>query len=231
MDQNFHTPENLYHVLLTVSHIGKNPNNVIEKLRVPGTYTSLLQAKAAAYSCLYEAGYEKEFFETYETIPSHMEEFENSTTAGGVIVHATASDGTTFRVRIRNTQNDMGLPASDLADGLLSISLYYVIQVAVEYNGDEGGALVREIDVQGVFTSYNEARKFASTALLSPSDGITKDSFAEYSEAGLNETDYGYGENVLMHAASDYGTNYLVNVIKTQELRAVGVAEAAMRIL
>ncbi|KAL3442044.1 hypothetical protein BJX65DRAFT_287670 [Aspergillus insuetus] len=238
MDQKSHIPENLYHVLLTTSHIGKNPNNVIERLRVPGTYTSLLQAKVAAHSCLYEAGYEREFFETYEVTPGHVEENGPPTTmgtstagAGGVIVHATASDGTTFRVRIRTTRNDKGFAASDLSDGRVSVPLYYVIQVAVEYDGDEGGSLVREIDVQGVLVSYSEARKFANTLLLSPEDGITKDSFAEYSEAGPDEMDCGYGENVVIHAALDNGTNYLVNVIKTQELRAVGVAEAAMRIL
>jgi hypothetical protein len=77
---------------------------------------------------------------------------------------------------------------------------------------------MRDIDVQHTSTSYKKARELASNVLLSPADGITKDSFAEYSEAGPNETDCGYGEKVIVHAASEYGTNYLVSVDKTQEL-------------
>ncbi|KAL3443132.1 hypothetical protein BJX65DRAFT_312152 [Aspergillus insuetus] len=228
MDQRPYIPETLYHVLLTTSHIDKDPHSpMIEKLLVPGTYTSLLQAKAAAHSCLYEAGYEKEFFETYEVAPGHVEGHEHEP---HIIIHATATDGTTFRVRIRNTRNDTGLPASDLADGRVSVPLYYVIQVNTVYDGDEGGSTVQNIDVQGVFTAYAEARKFASRVLLSSEDGITRDSFVQYSEAGPSETDCGYGENVVLHAALENGTEYLVNVVKTQELEALGVAEAAMRI-
>jgi hypothetical protein len=66
--------------------------------------------------------------------------------------------------------------------------------------------------------------------LLSRQDGVTRESFAEYTEAEPGERDCGYGDNVIVHAASDYGTNYLVSVIKTQELEAVKIAEAAMKI-
>ncbi|KAL3455588.1 hypothetical protein BJX64DRAFT_272103 [Aspergillus heterothallicus] len=55
--------------------------------------------------------------------------------------------------------------------------------------------------------------------LLSPEDGINKDSLAEYSEPGADGTDCRYKESVVVHDAADYGTNYLVNVVKTQELR------------
>ncbi|QKX63328.1 uncharacterized protein TRUGW13939_10498 [Talaromyces rugulosus] len=228
MAQNAHIPEDLYHILLTTSHISKNPNNVVEKVRVLGSYTSLIAAKAAAHSCLYDAGYEEEFFKTYEINPGRAEKEQNERDSG-VIIHASAADGTIFRVRIKNSPNEALALTSDLPDGRVSVPLYYVIQASVEYGGDDG-SLVRDIDVEGAFASYAEARKFASTVLLSPEDGITKDSFAEYSEAGPDETDCGYGENVIVHAASEYGTNYLVNVVKTLELKAVGVAEAAMRI-
>ncbi|KAL2869382.1 uncharacterized protein BJX67DRAFT_379400 [Aspergillus lucknowensis] len=233
METKQQTPENLYHVLLTTSHITKNPNNVVEKVRIPGTYTSLLAAKAAAHSCLYEAGYEREWFETYET-RTHLAEHEHGEQGPGkgVMVHATAPDGTTFRVRIDTTPNKMGL-TSELADGRVSVPLFYVLQASVEYTGGDGDeeCRVRDINVEGTFTSYDEARKFASTVLLSPEDGITKESFAEYSEAQPDERDCGYGENVIVHAVSDYGVNYLVTVIKNQELQAVNIAEAAMRIL
>ncbi|KAL4811787.1 hypothetical protein BDW67DRAFT_171305 [Aspergillus spinulosporus] len=232
MGENKHIPEHLYHILFTTSHIHNNPNNVVEKVRVPGTYISLSAAKAAAHSCLYDAGYEQEWFETYESRANQTDK-ETSVSSladeAGLMVYAKAPDGTIFRVRIRNTPNDAGL-TSDLPDGRVSVPLYYVIQASVEYGGDEG-SMMRDIDVQHASTSYEKARELASTVLLSPADGITKDSFAEYSEAGPNETDCGYGENVIVHAASDYGTNYLVSVVKTQELGAVSVAEAAMRIL
>lgn len=219
------TPENLYHILLTTSHMGKNPNNVVEKVRIPGTYTSLLAAKAAAHSCLYEAGYERDWFEHYETKPSLLEKHNGTP---HLVVYATAPDGTAFRVRIDTTPNERKL-TSDLADGRIGVPLYYVVQAAVEYTGDEGG-VVRDINVQGTYGTYEEARGFASAALLSPRDGVTRESFAEYTEAEPSERDCGYGDNVIVHAASDYGTNYLVSVIKTQELESVKIAEAAMKI-
>ncbi|KAL3455043.1 hypothetical protein BJX64DRAFT_298245 [Aspergillus heterothallicus] len=239
MNPTLQAPDQLYHVLLTISHIGKNPNNVVEKVRVPGTYTSLLAAKAAAHSCLFDAGYEKEFFETYEINPGHHPDeldgdVEETDRNAGVMIHATATDGTVFRVRIKSSANDAGaLLASDLPDGRIAVPLYYVIQASVEYDGGDkvGGSSVRDLEVEGLFTTYAEARQLASSVLLAPEDGVTKESFAEYCEAEPGETDCGYGENVIVHAVSDYGTNYLVSVVKTQELEAVGVAEAAMRIL
>lgn len=227
--------QNLYTVILTTRHINKNPNNVVERLRVPGTYISLLAAKAAAHSCLYDAGYEREWFDIYETRRSAPETeaenggFGSSLHQQGLMVYATGPDGTIFRVWLKTTPNDMGL-ASDLPDGRVSIPLYYVIQADVEYYSD-GGASLREINIQGTFTLYEEARKAAGSVLLSSADGITKDSFARYSEAGPDETDCGYGENVVIHAVSDYGINHLVMVIKNQELEAVSTAEAAMKIL
>ncbi|KKK22690.1 hypothetical protein P175DRAFT_0527956 [Aspergillus ochraceoroseus IBT 24754] len=223
--------DNLYHIILTTSHIQKNPNNVVEKVRVPGTYTSLMTAKAAAHSCLYEAGYERDWFEVYETkIEAIAGEAQrgNLPERRGLMVYAIAPDGTTFRVRINTTANDKNL-TSDLPDGRISVPLYYVIQANVEYSGDEG-SLVRDINVEGTFTSYDEAREFASGVLLSAEDGITKESFANYTEAAPSETDCGFGENVIVHAASEYGTNYMVTVIKNQELQAVKLAEAAMKI-
>ncbi|KAI9369703.1 hypothetical protein BJX61DRAFT_133938 [Aspergillus egyptiacus] len=230
-------PPNLYHILLTTSHIQKNPNNVIEKLRIPGTYTSLASASAAAHSALYDAGYERDFFTHYETKADLLAKDDagsanpNLAEQRGLVVYATANDGTRFRVRIDTTPNEKRL-TSELADGRVPVPLYYVVQADVEYTGGgDEGSLVREMSVQGVFERYEQARAFAGWVLLSEEDGVTKESFAEYTEAAQGETDCGYGDNVIVHAATDYGTNYLVSVIKTQELQAVKVAEAAMRIL
>ncbi|KAJ0299642.1 hypothetical protein COL922a_013947, partial [Colletotrichum nupharicola] len=154
MDPTPQAPERLYHVLLTISHIGKNPNNVVEKVRVPGTYTSLLAAKAAAHSCLFDAGYEKEFFETYEINPGHHpgevdNDDEDKERNAGVMIHATATDGTVFRVRIKSSANDAGAQlTSDLPDGRIAVPLYYVIQASVEYDGGDeaGGSSVRDLE-------------------------------------------------------------------------------------
>ncbi|PWY72159.1 hypothetical protein BO94DRAFT_539283 [Aspergillus sclerotioniger CBS 115572] len=221
-------PENLYHVLLTTTHINKNPNNIIETLRIPGTYTSLLAAKAAAHSCLYDAGYERDFFPTYETSHAIFEK-ENLPDRLGLAIYAVAPDGTTFRVRIDTTPNKLQL-TTDLDDGRVSIPLYYVVQANVEYDAIEGQSTVREVIVQSTFTEYLQGREYARSVLLSEQDGILKGSYAAYVEAGEEERDCGYGENVVVHASSDYGVNHLVSVIRNQELGSVILAEAAMRI-
>ncbi|GIJ99628.1 hypothetical protein Aspvir_003629 [Aspergillus viridinutans] len=222
------TTKQLFHILSTTSHLQKNPNNVVEKVRIPATYTNLQAAKAAAYRCLFDAGYEKEWFTTYETKP---EIFENRDLPerSGLAVFAVAPDGTEFRVHIITTPKDEKL-IDEVLEGRITKPLYYVIQANVEYSADEGSR-VRDIDIEGVFQTYQEARDQASWVLLSKEDAITKESFAEYTEAAPTEKDCGYGENVIVRAVSEYGTNYLISVIKNQELEAVHLAEAAMKIL
>ncbi|OJJ35960.1 hypothetical protein ASPWEDRAFT_41184 [Aspergillus wentii DTO 134E9] len=220
-------PRQLFHVILTTSHLKKNPNNLVESVRVPGTYTSLPAAKAAAHSCLFDAGYERDWFDVYET-NTDVFEYSSLHERTGLAVLAVANDGTTFRVRINTTPNTRGL-SSDLPDNRVTTPLYYVIQADAEYDADEGSA-IRDVIIEKIFESYEEAEAFARTALLSEEDGITKEDFAEYHEAVANEKDCGYGENVLVHAVSDYGVNYLISVIKNQVLEATHLAEASMRI-
>ncbi|KAL5358977.1 hypothetical protein BJX96DRAFT_147589 [Aspergillus floccosus] len=222
-------PENLYHVILTTSHISKDPNNVIEKVRIPGTYVSLLAAKAAAHTCLYDAGYERDFFAEYET-KREVFEAESLPERQGLAVYAVAQDGTQFRVRIDTTPNERQLQ-SDCDDGRVSAPLYYVIETIVEYgSGPAATSEVRDLNVQGTFKTYREARQYAETVLLSKEDKVDKDSYAAYDEAAADATDCGYGENVVVHATGQYGENYLISVIQTQELKGVALAEAAMRI-
>jgi hypothetical protein len=76
---------------------------------------------------------------------------------------------------------------------------------------------------------YAEARNFASTLLLSKEDGITASSYQDYCEAGPSERDCEYGENVILHAIGNSGQNYLVSLIKGQELESVRLAEASFR--
>ncbi|KFY27692.1 hypothetical protein V493_03361 [Pseudogymnoascus sp. VKM F-4281 (FW-2241)] len=220
-------PENLYHIVFITSLIQRDPNSEIEKIRIPGTYCSLEAAKAAADGCLFDAGYEREWFSQYEDDPTALVRYRIHQRMGLVVV-AVAPDGTTFRVCISTTPN-VGHLTTNNEDGRIAAGLYYVVQTNVEYgNGDEGQR--RGINIEGIFMTYDKAQSFAHSVLLSEEDGITKESFAEYDEAGNNERDCGFGENVVIHAVGINGENHLISVIKGQAMDSVELAEAAMRI-
>ncbi|KAE8325441.1 hypothetical protein BDV39DRAFT_178778 [Aspergillus sergii] len=223
------TSPDLYHIVLSTTHISKDPNNIIEKVRIPGTYTSLRAAKKAAYSCLFDAGYEREFFTQYETNKDVFED-RNLSERHGLVVFAVASDGTTFRVRIDMTANNMQLK-TDYEDGRIPIPLYYVIQTTFVYNGEKEVSQVRDLNVLGTYVDYQEARRYAENILLSDEDGMSKESYEAYDEAAPDERDCGYGENVVVHAVGQYGENYSIGVIETKRLENVALAEASMRIM
>ncbi|KAL5344969.1 hypothetical protein ACLOAV_009922 [Pseudogymnoascus australis] len=215
-------PENLYHILFITSHIQRDPNSEIEKIRIPGTYCSLEVAEAAAHACLCDAGYEREWFSQYEDISTALVRYRIHQRMGLVVV-AVAPDGTAFRACISTTPNT-GHLTTDNEEGRIAADLYYVVQTNVEYaNGDEEQR--RGINIEGIFMSYDKAQSFAHSVLLSEEDGITRESFAEYDEAGDNERDCGFGENVVIHAVAINGENHLISVIKGQAM--VELAEAA----
>jgi hypothetical protein len=220
-------PENLYHILLTISHSPKDPNKQVEKIRVVGSYVTLSAAKVAAHRCLFEAGYEKEWFLEYETKPESSEgNYPHRPT--GLAVHAVAQDGTTFQVIINTTRN-IGEFMTDNEDGRISHDLYYVVQTNVLYIDDDSGE-VRDHNIEGSFRTYDEARAFGRSVLLDEADGITREKFQQFDEAGAGEIDCGYGENVVVHAVGDNGENFLVSVIKGQAMESVRLAEAAVLI-
>lgn len=220
--------ENLYHVIYTTSHLSslEDVNDQVEKVRISGTYTTLGAAKAAAHKTLFEAGYEKEWFVEYDTKP------EDFVTHGikrrsGLAVYAKAKDGTIFRVGIATTPNVQGF--RDDEDHKVHRPLYHVVQTSVLYSEDDSGE-ARDTNVEGSFLQYEEARKFAAQVLLNSESGVTKSSFEQYDEAGPNETDCGYGENVIVHAVGQNGENILVSVLRGQELESIRLAEASLRI-
>ncbi|KFY09530.1 hypothetical protein V492_05455 [Pseudogymnoascus sp. VKM F-4246] len=219
--------ENLYHVVLTTSHIQKDPNSEIEKIRIAGTYRTPEAARAAAHSCLFDSGYERGWFSQYEVDPAALESYSKHQSMG-LVVFAVASDGTTFCVSISTTPN-IGHLTTDNDDGRIATDLYYVVQTNIKYaNGDEGQD--RDVNIEGIFMKYDKAQAFAHRVLLSEDDGITKGSFAEYDEAGDDERDCGFGENVIIHAVGTSGENYLISVIKGQTAESIKFAEAAVRI-
>lgn len=218
-------PDFVYHVMLMTSQF-KGLGGRAEKVRMLGTYTSVAKSKDAAHRCLFDAGYEREWFSTFETNPEALEELA-SHYGTGIVVYAIAVDGTMFRVRISTSPNKLHLTTHN-DDGRVPTSLYYVVQTNAPYCGHERRPIY-DTHVEGIFKSYDEARNFAKTLLLSEEDGITASSYQDYFEAGLLERDCEYGENVIVHAIGSSDENYFVSVIKGQELESVRLAEASFR--
>ncbi|KAJ5482536.1 hypothetical protein N7475_001348 [Penicillium sp. IBT 31633x] len=224
--ENQPEPDSLYHVILMTSG-KKGLSGQTEKIRITGTYTSVKKAKNAAHRCLFDSGYEREWFSTFETSPEVLEGF-SAYQGIGLTVYAIATDSTVFRVRISTSPNTLGL-TSDNEDGRISTSLFYVVQTNLPYCSHERKP-AHDTNVEGVFQSYEEARKYASTLLLSEEDGITASSYEDYCEAGPDERDCEYGDNVIVHAVGKSGENYYVSVIMCQELESVRLAEASFRL-
>ena len=214
--------ESLFHVVLTSSHFKTDVNSDVQAVRVCGTYTSLPAAKSFAHRCLFDAGYEQEWFTDFRT--QHGGELLDH--KNGAIVRATGPGGEVFTVNIDTNSNLFALKANDA--GRIDSPLYHVVRTIVHYYDDESGQ-TRETDIQASFISYDEARKFALSSLINEEDGVGKDSYPEYEEAGPGELDCGYGENVVVHAVGQNGENFLVSVLKSQEMESTRVMEAAMR--
>lgn len=214
-------------MLLLISHFAHDPNSLVEKVRVIGSYDNLKHANAAAHRCLFEAGFRREWFEQYETSPEFFEK-NNVAQREGLAVLAVEPTGTTYRARVLPSPNS-GKFTTTLEDGRIPDQLYHVLKTKVEYEVEESGE-VRDTSVEGTYATYDEARGFAAKVLLSPEKNITKETFAQWDEAGPGERDCGYGENVIVHATGNDGENFLVSIVQGRELESVRLAEASMRI-
>ena len=217
--------DDLYHIMMIQSHLNRDVNSGVEKVRICSTYTSLDAAKAAAHRCLFDAGYEQEWFTEFEV--RFDDRAEGLKRKPGLAVYAVAPDKTTFSISIATTPNTREYNGNN--EGKVMLDLYHVLQTRVDYGRDESGE-ERETNIEGSFESYQAAWNYAHEVLLSDSDGITRSSFADYHEAAVGETDCGYGENVIVHAVGEDGNNFIVSVVKALEMEAVRLAEAAQRI-
>jgi len=211
----------LFHVILTTSHLEKDVNSQIQGVRICGTFDSLPAAKAFAHRCLFDQGYEQDWFTTFRTqhdlqLVDHKED---------KIVEATGPAGEVFTVNISTVPNSFGLKSKGDGKGI-TVPLFHVVQTIVHYEADESGQ-TRDTTIQGSYTSYERAREVAHKLLLWFEDGIDKSTYVQYEEAAEGETDCGYGENVIVHAVGEQGSNYLVSILKGEELESVRVAEAA----
>src|SRR5438045_633988 len=198
-------PEMLYHVLLEVVDYFKDPSGATRTVDVFNTYAMLSAAKAAAKSCLHSLGYQTDEFESYE----ERTDPENWPHGDGVQVYAKAPAGPVLKVRIDTTPSVKGIKAGP--DGLVDAPLYYVLQTDIDYDSDRVGARA-ETTVEGVFGLREQAVAAAYQALLDDPEGITKKSYAEYDEREEWKDEWPFGDDVLVHAVSDNGQNYLVEI-------------------
>jgi len=222
--------DNLYHVVFTTSHLQKHdPYGQGEKVRICGTYTSLPKAKAAAHSCLFDAGYEQEWFTTFEAnTHDHPSSSAPWPHGDGVMVYAVAPDGEIFTTRVLTSPNTQGFKGDEYGKVDGGDPLYHVVQTTIYYDIDDTGEK-RDTNIEGTFRTYAQARKFASTVLIHPEDGLTKESWSSYEELGAKDTDWDYGEEVVVHAVGENGENVAISVVKGQEMESVRLAEAARR--
>lgn len=233
--------ENLYHVVLISSNIKHDPTPEIQHVRVCGTFTSLKAAKAVAHSCLFDLGYEREWFSKFDT--HHASHADASAAANGdtawpyrdgVIVHAVAPDGDTFEVRIDTTLNSHGWREDEDDETKpgttpMPTPLYYVLQTTIFYEKDAGG-LGRESNVVEACDTEQQARMMAQR-LLTPGGKADAQSgdWELYETLPASENDWEHGENVVVHAVGKGGENILMSVLKEQELEPVRVGRAAAR--
>ena len=212
----------LFHVVLTSSHFHKDVNSTVQAVRVCGTYTSLRAATIFAHRCLFDAGYEAEWFASFTSRKSTNHEAPEDE----AVVCTTGPDGEEFTVSIKSDANLFNLQPG-IAERV-ETPLYHVIETLVHYLEDQSGQ-TRETRVKASFPSYDDARKYALTSVMINEDLSYKTEFEVYEEAQPGEVDCGYGENVIVHAVGQDGMNFLVSVLKGQEMEVDRVTEAAMR--
>ncbi len=210
----------LFNVVLTLTHMQKDVDMNLQGVRVCGTYDSLQTAKGFAHRCLFDAGYEQEWFTTFET--QHEGIFIDH--KQNEIIRAVGPGREEFIVNISTIPNVFKLKSNGA--GRIETPLYHVIQTVVHYGADESGQ-TRDTTIQGSFKNFDEARKVALSTLLWGDDGISRNTYAQYDEAGSGELDCGYGENVMVHAIGRNGENFVVSVLKGNTMESERVCEAA----
>lgn len=202
---NDDTSENLYHVLLTIIDLKKDATGAAQDVSIRGTFTSLPSAKTSARSLLTDLGYEKDFFTTYDVRGSHEGDWPHG---DGVQVYAAVPESEILRVELQTAANRFGFEGD--ATGRVARELWHVLQTTIHYNFDRSGAK-RDSTIEGSYESGERARQAALGALLD--EDVTKESFEEYDEVTRKE-DWGWGEDVVVHAVGKAGENFIVRVLQ-----------------
>jgi hypothetical protein len=204
-------PELLYHTVLTVvdySHDASGASRTIYILATHGTHEA---AKAYAAQSLEKLNFEADDFQKYEVRGLGSNRAGKSWVYGdGVIVFARSLDGQEFRASIYPTKNRESLRAN-VQDGKVILPegaqfLHYVVQTIVDYHVDRSGGQ-QQMVILGVYLHRADAWVAAHKS-LDPED------YVEYDCRGDAEfvEQWPFGENVAVHAISEWGLNHLVAV-------------------
>lgn len=204
-------PELLYHTTLTVIDYKDDTSGFTQTVYVLGTHSTLSAAKAFSKSALHELGYEPDDFTTYAVRGA---EEENEWLHGdGVLVYAKAPAGHEFLVGIQTTSNNEELGATPEGGVFLApeADLHYVLQTTVDYNKDRTGA-AQATHVEGSYEHRADAIDAAKQSLVG--EEVKKSDFAQYDERDSIEedSDWPFGEDVVVHAVAQTGENYTVAV-------------------
>jgi len=198
--------EFLYNIKSTIVDFHHDPTGATQEVQIAGTYTNLLEAKAAAKLALTSLGYDRDCFQEYE-VRSATEPWPYP---DGVLVHARAPTGEEFTVEIETIPNTLSIV--DPVSGAKNVGqgLYYVVQSKINYALDRSGANRSSI-IEGVYASEADAIEAARSMLLD--DDVKKEDFAEYDEFA-GQDDWPFGENVVIHAIGNSGENYTLAVLR-----------------
>ncbi|CAG9988122.1 unnamed protein product [Clonostachys byssicola] len=208
---NAFIPEFLYHTCLTINEHHIQTLADIPRLYVLGSHGTLESAKQFALEALATLGYKEEDFAIYQTRPHDAEEWDHG---NGTIVYAKAPAGQEFLVRIDTKLNIEDLPAS-VSDGSLYLPrgtdhLHFIVQTQIKYNADRAVSS----EIQGAYLKRNDAIEAATWCLLGESTDLKSD-YAQF-EIKKNlepKADWPFGEDVLIHAVTQTGENYLISLV------------------
>lgn len=233
MSQQPPPPSTLYHLLLTTHHLPttQNPHNTPERLRCPGTYTTLPHALAAAHRALFDLGYERAFFTTYNvlhpTIPSTTT--PQDPPPATLALHATARDATTFQIHLSTTPNPHAWTPT-YEDNRVGNPIYLAIRTRIRLAEAEANDGVREHVVLAAGESWHELCGIAQGVGRQMKEEGRKWEVVDVLEEKEGEEGGELGENVVVHAVSGEGENVVLSVVRVVEPEAVRVGEASMRI-
>lgn len=205
--QSESVPELLFHTILTVIHHNNESGNGHLDTYVLGTRTTLEAAKSFAKHSLTYFGYAKEEFEIYEERTPGVEWKHGD----GVMVYGKTAAQQEVLVTIDTKPNAGRVLAAP--DGTLLLPggtdhLHYVLQSVANYNTSR----VELIEIEGAYAKRVDALAAAKRCLI---DGnIRREDYAQYDERDdlSMPQDWPFGEDVIVHAVSANGENYLVSL-------------------
>ncbi|KAK4071785.1 hypothetical protein Purlil1_13333 [Purpureocillium lilacinum] len=240
-DTNPNIPENLFHTLLTVVDLHKDPSGGTRSYYVLGTRGTLRAAKAYSLVALRRIGFHDDDFAQLDVRPGSTEAGEEGAAQWphdeGVLVYARAVSGEEFLVSIETTPNNESLCLSTQRpwsastgntgtsgdkiedEGALRFPdgarfLHYVLQTTIDYNVDRSGS-VQTANIEGAYVHRADAWTAAHRCLLAgEEDEVARSRFAEYDSRGDAGfiSEWPFDEDVAVHAVAETGQNFIIAV-------------------